>query len=99
VQSYDSGNELRRNRFEISAELSHCHRVTAQIIFVNAFERAQVVSDILPHAFYSVCVNFPNVIAIIVTSPFIICMTNSGMFSDDVIIGLPLIGIAGCAFF
>ena len=37
-------------------------------------------------------------IAIVITSPFMVCMTNRGMISNDVIVGLPLIGITGSIF-
>jgi hypothetical protein len=43
-------------------------------------------------------VNFSHAIAIIVPSPFVFRMTNSGVFANDVIIGLPFIGITGGLF-
>jgi hypothetical protein len=65
---------------------------------MDTFERTQVVSHIRPHAFSGVDMNFSNSIAIIVTSPFMICMANGSVVSNDVIVGLPLIGIASGFF-
>lgn len=42
--------------------------------------------------------NFSNSIAILITRPFMFGMTNRGVISNDVIVGLPLIGIAGSIF-
>lgn len=66
----------------------------AAIIFMDTFERAQVISYIGPHSFSGICMNFSKPIAIIVTRPFMFRMKNGGMIPNDVVICLPFIGIA-----
>ena len=47
--------------------------------FVNAFEGTQEVANINPHAFDRVGIHFVDAISIIVTSLFMIGVTNGGM--------------------
>ena len=89
----EQSNEIRRNPFEISAKLGDSN-ITAQIIFVDTFEGSQEISDIGPQSFDGVCMNFSNTIAIIIASPLMLGMTNGLMLSNNMVISLPLVGIA-----
>lgn len=93
MQNDEGGDKRGRNALEIAAEFRHRH-VTTQIHFVNTFERAQVVSDISPHAFGGIGVNFSNTISIIVMCPFVFGMANGCVLSKDVVVRRPFIGVS-----
>ncbi len=82
VQSDQSGDEIRRDAFEIATELGH-RDIATEETFVDAFERAQKSPHIRPHAFEGVDVNFPNTIAVIIPCPFMFTVIHGGMRTDQ----------------
>jgi len=72
--------------------------IAKEIPLVNAFEGAQEVADIRPHAFNSVAVNLAKPIAIIVTGVFLSTMTNGGSIPLYAVVALILIGVDQCFF-
>jgi hypothetical protein len=91
VQSNQECDKAWRNRFLVSAELSDCH-VTTQIVFVDTFERAQEIANIRPHSFSGIGMHFPDTITIVVTSPLSFGMAHRGVYPNDMVVTLPLIG-------
>jgi hypothetical protein len=77
----------------ISAELSHSD-VPTQKTFVDTFEWAQEIAYIGPHAFDRIDMHFSDSVAIIVSSPFVLCVADRGMRTDNVVVAEPLIGVA-----
>ncbi len=59
---------------------------------MNTFERAQEITDICPHTFGGVAMNFANPITIIIAYPFASAMGNSSVGPDDMVITLVFIG-------
>jgi len=60
---------------------------------VNAFERAQKISDIRPQAFRRVAMHFANSIAIVIARIFMNAMFNSCMHADDVMVTIRFVGV------
>ena len=76
----------------ITLELSDSN-IASEIFFMNAFERAEEVAQIRPHAFGSVTVNFAHPITILVTRILMLAVTDGGMDPQDLLITQILIGV------
>jgi hypothetical protein len=79
------------SRLILAHLLKRCPKRNISIV---TFERTQVISDIRPHAFGSVRVNFSNAVSVTITCPFVFGMTNGQVLSNDVVVRFPFIGIA-----
>lgn len=53
---------------------------------MNALESTQESTDISPHAFTSVDMDFTNAIAVIIASPFMFTVLDSGMSTNNVVV-------------
>jgi hypothetical protein len=60
---------------------------------MDAFERAQKISDIGPHAFRGVAMHFANSIAIIIAGIFMDAMFDGGVRANDVIVTVRFIRV------
>ena len=63
------------------------------MFLVNAFERAQKIADIRPHAFRRVAMHFAHTIAIVIARIFMHAMVHCGMHADDVIVPVRFVGV------
>ncbi len=92
MQGDDAGNESRRDGFEVAFEFSEGD-IASEILFVNALEGTQKVAHISPKTLDGIDMDFPDAIAIIVTSPLIVTVADSRTRAQDVIVALIFIGI------
>ena len=91
MQSDQNRDELGRDALEIDAELAHGD-VATQVTLVNTAKRTKEITSGRPHAFHRVGVDFADTVAIIIACPFVLTMTNRGMWPDDVVVTVPFIG-------
>ena len=75
---------------------THRH-IVVQVLLVHAAKRTQKVSQRLPQAFNRVDVNFSNAIAIIVSRPLFLTVTDHSMATVQPVIALPLVAVTGRA--
>jgi hypothetical protein len=85
VRSNQRDNEGRGNAFEVALELKNGN-IATQAILVNSLEGSQEIPGICPYPFSSVDMNFSDTIPIIISYPFILAVTNSGMRTNDRIV-------------
>jgi len=79
--SYQKGNEGGRDLLEIDAKFTHSD-IATEIFFVNTAQRAEEVTHGRPHPFSSVGMNFTDAIAIVISCPFFVGVTDGGVGPD-----------------
>jgi hypothetical protein len=77
---------------EIDAELTHGD-IATEVFFVDTSKRAKEITHRRPHAFSRIGMNFANAIAIIISGPFFVSVTDRGVGPDDMVVSLPFIGV------
>jgi hypothetical protein len=90
VQSDQGRDELGRYTLEIDAEFAHGN-VSTQVSLVNTAKRTQEITGRSPQALHRVGMNFADAVAVIISRPFSLTMTDRGMGSDDMVVATPLV--------
>jgi len=65
-----------RNMFMVNSKFMDGH-IARQVIFVNAPEWLQEITQTGPASFAGIDIHFPNAIPIVITGPFILTMAHS----------------------
>ena len=60
---------------------------------MHTLEWSYKVTNICPHAFGSIDVDFSNTIAIVITSPLFFTVADRGVGTDEMIVARPFIGV------
>ena len=89
---YEGRDERRRDGLEITPEFSDGN-IATQVSLVNALERTEEVTDIGPQALSRIDVNLADTIAIIISGPLILPVSDRGMSAEEVVVGLVFIGV------
>ena len=85
-----SGDKGWRNTFEIAAMFSH-RDVAAQEALIDTLEGSQESTNICPHAFAGVDMNFSNAISVVIACPFMHTRIDSRMRSKNMVVTEPLV--------
>ncbi len=60
---------------------------------MDASKRAEEIAHGRPHPFSRIGMNFANTIAIVISGPFFVGVTNGGVGTDNMIVALPFISV------
>jgi hypothetical protein len=89
-------DESGRNPFAVDAMLTH-RDVILQVLFMHAAKRAQKVTQRSPTAFAGVGLDFFAAVAVIVTRPFVLAVTDGRVCARQVFVATPFVGVTGRA--